>query len=163
MNLESRPGSERSGDGIVTVELRFDSMRQFQAEFSPNLSSDGVFIPTRAPIRPARSCGSRSRSRTSSGCWRGWGSSSGPGKRRPGADSRRHGPPIRFSRTRSQELIDSLVDAFVAEGGSPFELESFGEGDEFIPPTPWSVGPRCRNGVRSPRSATWNPRTTRRG
>lgn len=37
---------------LIEIDLNFDSMRRFQAEFSQNLSDDGLFIDTGEPLSP---------------------------------------------------------------------------------------------------------------
>jgi uncharacterized protein (TIGR02266 family) len=45
-------GGPSSGDDVVEIDLNFESMRRFQAEFSPNLCRDGLFIDTAEPLDP---------------------------------------------------------------------------------------------------------------
>lgn len=134
MGPEGGRGSEGSGNGIVTVELRFASMRQFQAELAPNLSSDGIFIPHADPFPPSTVVRFAVRLTDDFLLLDGvgvvlW------SREEPLAVDQPAGMALRFASLgpRSQELIDSIVEAHVADGGRPFELDSVGEGDEFIP------------------------------
>ena len=53
MDDTSRFGGQSSGeDDLIEIDLNFESMRRFQAEFSPNLSKDGLFIDTGEPLSP---------------------------------------------------------------------------------------------------------------
>jgi len=131
---EGGRGSERSGNGIVTVELRFASMRQFQAELAPNLSSDGIFIPHADPFPPSTVVRFAVRLADDFLLLDGvgvvlWSREEALAVNQPA------GMALRFASLgpRSQELIDSVVEAHLADGGRPFELDSVGEGDEFIP------------------------------
>ena len=45
-------GHSSSEDDLIEIDLNFESMRRFQAEFSPNLSKDGIFIDTGEPLSP---------------------------------------------------------------------------------------------------------------
>lgn len=45
-------GNTPDGDDLIEIDLNFESMRRFQAEFSPNLSKDGLFIDTGEPLSP---------------------------------------------------------------------------------------------------------------
>ena len=45
-------GPSSGNDDLVEIDLNFESMRRFQAEFSPNLSKDGLFIDTGEPLDP---------------------------------------------------------------------------------------------------------------
>jgi len=42
-------GHSSKEDDLIEIDLNFESMRRFQAEFSPNLSRDGIFIDTGEP------------------------------------------------------------------------------------------------------------------
>ncbi len=45
-------GYSSNEDDLIEIDLNFESMRRFQAEFSPNLSKDGLFIDTGEPLSP---------------------------------------------------------------------------------------------------------------
>ena len=45
-------GNIPDGDDLIEIDLNFESMRRFQAEFSPNLSKDGLYIDTGEPLSP---------------------------------------------------------------------------------------------------------------
>ncbi|MGD8440772.1 MAG: TIGR02266 family protein [Holophagae bacterium] len=41
-----------ASDDLIEIDLNFESMRRFQAEFSQNLATDGLFIDTAEPLDP---------------------------------------------------------------------------------------------------------------
>jgi len=117
-------GQATGGDDLVEIDLNFESMRRFQAEFSPNLSKGGLFIDTGEPLSP----GSVVRFRvilpeefvflegTSVVEWI------------RGAEAISDGAPgmaLRFVTlsSQNQELVEQLVQDFVDTGGTPFDLD----------------------------------------
>ncbi|HSN56289.1 MAG TPA: PilZ domain-containing protein [Candidatus Sulfomarinibacteraceae bacterium] len=109
---------------LIEIDLNFASMRQFQAQFSPNLSKDGLFIDTGEPLSP----GSVVRFRvilpedfvflegTAVVEWV-----------RP-AESLTDGVPgmaLRFATLspQNEELVEQLVQDHVDQGGTPFDLD----------------------------------------
>lgn len=127
-------GDGRASDAgdLIEIDLNFESMRRFQAEFSPNLSADGLFIDTGEPLDP----GSVVRFRvilpedfvflegTAVVEWR------------RGAEAVADGPPgmaLRFVTLspQNQELVEQLVQDFVDAGGTPFDLDVQPVLDEF--------------------------------
>ena len=117
-------GQATGGDDLVEIDLNFESMRRFQAEFSPNLSRGGLFIDTGEPLSP----GSVVRFRvilpeefiflegTSVVEWI------------RGAEAICDGAPgmaLRFVTlsSQNQELVEQLVQDFVDTGGTPFDLD----------------------------------------
>jgi len=118
-------GGHPPDDGdLIEIDLNFESMRRFQAEFSSNLSTDGLFIDTGEPLSP----GSVVRFRvilpeafvflegTAVVEW----------QRRAEAVS--DGPPgmaLRFVTLspQNQELVEQLVQDLVDGGGEPFNLD----------------------------------------
>ncbi|HSL18989.1 MAG TPA: PilZ domain-containing protein, partial [Methylomirabilota bacterium] len=109
---------------LIEIDLNFASMRQFQAQFSPNLSKDGLFIDTGEPLSP----GSVVRFRvilpedfvflegTAVVEWV-----------RP-AEALADGVPgmaLRFATLspQNQELVEQLVQDHVDQGGTPFDLD----------------------------------------
>jgi uncharacterized protein (TIGR02266 family) len=118
----SGPSSDE-GD-LIEIDLNFESMRRFQAEFSPNLSQDGLFIDTGEPLEP----GSVVRFRvilpeefvflegTAVVEWR------------RSAEAVADGPPgmaLRFATLspQNQELVEQLVQDHIDQGGTPFDLD----------------------------------------
>jgi len=116
-------GPENQGD-LIEIDLNFESMRRFQAEFSPNLSREGIFIDTGEPLEP----GSVVRFRvilpedfiflegTAVVEWR------------RGLDGIADGVPgmaLRFATLspQNQELVEQLVQDHVDAGGTPFNLD----------------------------------------
>ena len=117
-------GGQSSGsDDLVEIDLNFESMRRFQAEFSPNLSKDGLFIDTGEPLDP----GSVVRFRvilpedfvflegTAVVEWR------------RSAEAVSDGPPgmaLRFVTLspQNEELVEQLVQDHIDAGGTPFDL-----------------------------------------
>ncbi|MEE4271630.1 MAG: PilZ domain-containing protein [Thermoanaerobaculales bacterium] len=114
---------ENQGD-LIEIDLNFESMRRFQAEFSPNLSREGIFIDTGEPLEP----GSVVRFRvilpedfiflegTAVVEWR------------RGLDGVVDGVPgmaLRFATLspQNQELVEQLVEDHVDAGGTPFNLD----------------------------------------
>ena len=117
-------GQTTGGDDLVEIDLNFESMRRFQAEFSPNLSKGGLFIDTGEPLSP----GSVVRFRvilpeefvflegTSVVEWI------------RSADAICDGAPgmaLRFVTlsSQNQELVEQLVQDYVDTGGTPFDLD----------------------------------------
>lgn len=118
-------GGQATGrDDLVEIDLNFESMRRFQAEFSPNLSRGGLFIDTGEPLSP----GSVVRFRvilpeefiflegTSVVEWI------------RSADAICDGAPgmaLRFVTlsSQNQELVEQLVQDYVDTGGTPFDLD----------------------------------------
>jgi len=118
-------GAQASGDGdLIEIDLNFESMRRFQAEFSPNLSKDGIFIDTGEPLDP----GSVVRFRvilpedfiflegTAIVEWC------------RDAERVTEGAPgmaLRFATlsSQNQELVEQLVQDFADTGGEPFDLD----------------------------------------
>ena len=117
-------GSPSDDADLIEIDLNFESMRRFQAEFSPNLSADGLFIDTGEPLSP----GSVVRFRvilpedfiflegTAVVEW--W----------RGAEMVADGPPgmaLRFVTLspQNQELVEQLVQDHVQAGGTPFDLD----------------------------------------
>jgi uncharacterized protein (TIGR02266 family) len=116
-------GQTSDNDDLIEIDLNFESMRRFQAEFSPNLSKDGLFIDTGEPLSP----GSVVRFRvilpesfvflegTAVVEWR------------RGAEAIADGSPgmaLRFVTlsTQNEELVEQLVQDYVDAGGTPFNL-----------------------------------------
>ncbi len=117
-------GQPTGGDDLVEIDLNFESMRRFQAEFSPNLSKGGIFIDTGEPLNP----GSVVRFRvilpeefvflegTAVVEWI------------RSAEAICDGAPgmaLRFVTlsAQNQELVEQLVGDFIDAGGSPFDLD----------------------------------------
>ena len=117
-------GHSSGGDDLIEIDLNFESMRRFQAEFSQNLSKDGLFIDTGEPLSP----GSVIRFRvilpedfvflegTTVIEWI------------RSAEDVSDGPPgmaLRFVTLspQNQELVEQLVQDHVDAGGSPFDLD----------------------------------------
>lgn len=118
-------GGTQSDEGdLIEIDLNFESMRRFQAEFSPNLSRDGLFIDTGEPLSP----GSVVRFRvilpedfvflegTSVVEWV------------RSAEAGNDGPPgmaLRFVTLspQNQELVEQLVQDHVDNDGTPFDLD----------------------------------------
>jgi uncharacterized protein (TIGR02266 family) len=118
-------GAERRVDGeLIEIDLDFASMRRFQAEFSPNLSKEGLFIDTAEPLSP----GSVVRFRvilpeefvflegTAVVEWI------------RTAEEMAEGSPgmaLRFVTLspQNQELVEQLVQDFVGQGGTSFDLD----------------------------------------
>ena len=117
-------GQATGGDDLVEIDLNFESMRRFQAEFSPNLSRGGLFIDTGEPLSP----GSVVRFRvilpeefiflegTSVVEWI------------RSAEAICDGAPgmaLRFVTlsSQNQELVEQLVQDYVDTGGTPFDLD----------------------------------------
>ena len=113
-----------SGDDLIEIDLSFESMRRFQAEFSTNLSKDGIFIDTGEPLDP----GSVVRFRvilpeefvllegTAIVEWL------------RGFENAADGPPgmaLRFATLspQNQELVEQLVQDHIDAGGTPFNLD----------------------------------------
>ncbi|MEX1311670.1 MAG: PilZ domain-containing protein [Candidatus Sulfomarinibacteraceae bacterium] len=126
-------GGQSSGnDDLVEIDLNFESMRRFQAEFSPNLSKDGLFIDTGEPLDP----GSVVRFRvilpedfvflegTAVVEWR------------RSAEAISDGPPgmaLRFVTLspQNEELVEQLVQDHIDAGGTPFDLVARPSLDDF--------------------------------
>lgn len=125
-------GPTSENDDLIEIDLNFESMRRFQAEFSPNLSKDGLFIDTGEPLDP----GSVVRFRvilpedfiflegTSVVEW----------QRR--AEAASDGPPgmaLRFVTLspQNQELVEQLVQDYIDADGSPFDLDVRPEFNDF--------------------------------
>jgi len=117
-------GQTTGGDDLIEIDLNFESMRRFQAEFSPNLSKGGLFIDTGEPLSP----GSVVRFRvilpeefvflegTSVVEWI------------RSAEAICDGAPgmaLRFVTlsSQNQELVEQLVQDFIDTGGVPFDLD----------------------------------------
>jgi len=117
-------GHSSSEDDLIEIDLNFESMRRFQAEFSPNLSKDGLFIDTGEPLSP----GSVVRFRvilpeefiflegTAVVEWM------------RGAESASDGVPgmaLRFVTLspQNQELVEQLVQDHVDAGGTAFDFD----------------------------------------
>jgi uncharacterized protein (TIGR02266 family) len=117
-------GQSSGGDDLVEIDLNFESMRRFQAEFSPNLSKGGLFIDTGEPLDP----GSVVRFRvilpeefvflegTAVVEWK------------RSAEAVCDGAPgmaLRFVTLspQNQELVEQLVQDHIDTGGSPFDLD----------------------------------------
>jgi len=113
-----------TGTELIEIDLDFASMRRFQAQFSPNLSKEGLFIDTGEPLSP----GSVVRFRvilpedfvflegTAVVEWI-----------RP-AEASADGAPgmaLRFAALspQNQELVEQLVQDYVNQGGTPFDLD----------------------------------------
>lgn len=111
-------------DDLIEIDLNFESMRRFQAEFSPNLSKEGIFIDTGEPLDP----GSVVRFRvilpedfiflegTAIVEWS------------RGAEGMAEGAPgmaLRFATLspQNQELVEQLVQDHINAGGTPFNLD----------------------------------------
>lgn len=117
-------GRHSDRDDLIEIDLNFESMRRFQAEFSPNLSEDGLFIDTGEPLSP----GSVVRFRvilpedfvflegTSVVEWTQ--SAEEAGERPPGM-------ALRFVTLspQNQELVAQLVQDHRDAGGTPFDID----------------------------------------
>ena len=113
-----------SEDDLIEIDLNFESMRRFQAEFSPNLSKDGLFIDTGEPLEP----GSVVRFRvilpeefvflegTAVVEWM---------RRVEAASDGVPGMALRFVTLspQNQELVEQLVQDHVDAGGAGFDLD----------------------------------------
>ena len=117
-------GPSSESDDLIEIDLNFESMRRFQAEFSPNLSKDGLFIDTGEPLGP----GSVVRFRvilpedfvflegTAVVEWK------------RSAEAISDGPPgmaLRFVTLspQNQELVEQLVQDYIGAGGTPFDFD----------------------------------------
>ena len=113
-----------AGDDLIEIDLNFESMRRFQAEFSQNLAADGLFIDTAEPLDP----GAVVRFRvvlpedfvflegTAVVEW----------VRRPEeAGGRPAGMALRFvtMSPQNQELVEQLVQDHIDAGGEPFDVD----------------------------------------
>jgi uncharacterized protein (TIGR02266 family) len=117
-------GRQSGSDDLIEIDLNFESMRRFQAEFSPNLSEDGLFIDTGEPLSP----GSVVRFRvilpedfvflegTSVVEWTQ--SAEEAGEHPPGM-------ALRFVTLspQNQELVGQLVQDHLDAGGTPFDID----------------------------------------
>jgi len=125
-------GPSSENDDLIEIDLNFESMRRFQAEFSPNLSKDGLFIDTGEPLSP----GSVVRFRvilpedfiflegTSVVEWQ------------RSAEAMSDGPPgmaLRFVTLspQNQELVEQLVQDHIDADGTPFDLDVRPEFSDF--------------------------------
>lgn len=117
-------GHHPEGGGVIEIDLNFESMRRFQAEFSPNLGADGLFIDTGEPLN----AGSVVRFRvilpedfvflegTSVVEWT------------QSAETVSDTPPgmaLRFVTLspQNQELVAQLVQDHLRAGGTPFDID----------------------------------------
>jgi len=125
-------GPSSENDDLIEIDLNFESMRRFQAEFSPNLSKDGLFIDTGEPLSP----GSVVRFRvilpedfiflegTAVVEWH------------RSAEAASDGPPgmaLRFVTLspQNQELVEQLVQDHIDADGTPFDLDVRPEFSDF--------------------------------
>ena len=125
-------GPSSENDDLIEIDLNFESMRRFQAEFSPNLSKDGLFIDTGEPLSP----GSVVRFRvilpedfiflegTAVVEWH------------RSAEALSDGPPgmaLRFVTLspQNQELVEQLVQDHIDADGTPFDLDVRPEFNDF--------------------------------
>ena len=118
------PDHDGAAKDLVEVDLDFQTLRRFQAEFAPNLSYDGLFVETGEPLPPSTVVRFRVLlpedfvlvEGTAVVVW----------AREPGAiPGTLPGMALRFATLgpQSQELIDKIVDTHIATGGMPFEIE----------------------------------------
>ncbi|MCU0303520.1 MAG: TIGR02266 family protein [Thermoanaerobaculales bacterium] len=118
-------GDRGAGDGdLIELDLNFESMRRFQAEFSPNLSADGLFIDTGEPLPPGAVV--RFRVILPEGFVLLEGTAVVEWNRQ--ADAVTDGPPgmaLRFVTLspQNQELVEQLVQDHLDAGGVPFNLD----------------------------------------
>jgi uncharacterized protein (TIGR02266 family) len=118
-------GDRGAGDGdLIEIDLNFESMRRFQAEFSPNLSADGLFIDTGEPLAPGAVV--RFRVILPEGFVLLEGTAVVEWNRL--ADAIADGPPgmaLRFVTLspQNQELVEQLVQDHLEAGGTPFNLD----------------------------------------
>ncbi len=113
-----------ASDDLIEIDLNFKSMRRFQAEFSQNLATDGLFIDTAEPLDP----GAVVRFRvvlpedfvflegTAVVEW----------VRRPeDAGGRTAGMALRFvtMSPQNQELVEQLVQDHIDAGGEALDLD----------------------------------------
>ncbi len=116
----------------VEIDLNFDTLRSFQAEFAPDLCRDGLFIKTAEPLPPSTVV--RFRVLLPGEFVLVEGTAVVEWTREPGSiPGLPPGMALRFVTLggTSQDTIDDIVDFHVAAGGLPFELEpSIGEPGE---------------------------------
>jgi uncharacterized protein (TIGR02266 family) len=117
-------GPSSENDDLIEIDLNFESMRRFQAEFSPNLSKDGLFIDTGEPLSPSSVVRFRVILPEDFVFLEGtavveWHRS---------AEAMSDGPPgmaLRFVTLspQNQELVEQLVQDHIDADGTPFDLD----------------------------------------
>jgi uncharacterized protein (TIGR02266 family) len=117
-------GQEPDAENLVEIDLSFASMRRFQAEFSQNLATDGLFIDTGEPLGP----GSVVRFRVILPEDFVYVEGTGVVEWSRSAEAAGEGVPgmaLRFvaMSPQNQELVEQLVEAHVESGGAPFDLD----------------------------------------
>lgn len=161
--------SRQSGvePGLVEIETRFDSVREFEQAMAPYLASDGIFLPTGDPLPASTVVRFRFLLPDDLVLFEGtgvvfWTREVAAGPEAPA------GMALRFAAmaSRSQDVIDRLVQSHQERGGIPFNLDSGAGGDdaEEVPedkPRPAAGGPeKARLVVRDhgqPASAAEGP------
>ncbi len=117
-------GHNPGADDLVEIDLNFESMRRFQAEFSPNLSKGGLFIDTGEPLGPGSVVRFRVILPEQFVFLEGTAVVEWMRSVEDGCDGA-PGMALRFVTLspQNQELIEQLVQDYIDAGGSPFDLD----------------------------------------